>query len=129
MTALYAFHVIEVGDMDEAVAFWTIAVGCSLRFTTPEFSEVAAGPSIICLRPPGRSPAPAVGLGIDVEDLDAACTAVTSHGGTVHRAPRDLVPGLRLALAEDPDGNRFSLTEHAETTDTADLADGPYTAT
>jgi len=112
MSALGAVHILPTADMETAVRFWRDVVGCAERFATPTFSEVAAGRSVICLRPSSK-PGGRSGLAVDVADLDQTCTAIAAGGGEVPRPPRDgRVPGLRIAAAVDPDGNRFELTEH-----------------
>lgn len=106
------FHILPVSDMDRAVAFWRDAVGCGKRFATPTFSEVDAGGSVICLRA-SRNPGGRTALGVDVSDLDSTCRSIAAAGGEVLRDPAEgPVPGLLTALATDPDGNRFELTEH-----------------
>ncbi|MFP5320447.1 MAG: VOC family protein [Acidimicrobiia bacterium] len=112
MTAVGAVHILPTADMETAMRFWRDVVGCTERFSTPGFSEVAAGRSVICLRrssnPGGRS-----GLAVDVADLDRTCAAIAAGGGEVTRPPQDgPVAGLRIAAAVDPDGNGFELTEH-----------------
>lgn len=112
MTVNGAFHVLPVSDIEAAMSFWRDTVGCVERFQTPVFAEILAGDAVICLRRSatagGRS-----GLGLDVADLDSACRAITgSLGAVVRDAVDGPVPGLRLAVASDPDGNTFQLTEH-----------------
>lgn len=113
MTAKKTFNVLSIGDMDRALSFWRDTLGCVERFTTPGFSEVLAGDDVIALQASGT---PAGGsdtsLGIDVDDIAATCTAIASGGGAVHTTPHELVPGVQLAIAEDPDGNRFRITQH-----------------
>lgn len=106
------FHILPVSDMDRAIAFWRDTVGCAERFSTPTFSEVDAGGSVICLRS-SKNPGGRTALGVDVSDLEATCRAIASSGGEVLRdAAPGPVPGLLTALATDADGNRFELTEH-----------------
>lgn len=105
-------HILPISDMDRALGFWRDTVGCAERFSTPTFSEVDAGGSVICLRS-SRNPGGRTALGMDVSDLAATCRAIAAYGGEVLRQPAaGPVPGLLTALATDTDGNRFELTEH-----------------
>jgi hypothetical protein len=65
MSALGAVHILPTADMETAVRFWRDVVGCAERFATPTFSEVAAGRSVICLRPSSK-PGGRSGLAVDV---------------------------------------------------------------
>ena len=98
--------------MPRAVAFWRDTVGCRERFVTDGFSEVFAGDDVIALQ---LAAAPArlnTSLGVDVEDIESTCSAISTGGGEVTTPPMELVPGVLLAMAVDPDGNGFRLTQH-----------------
>lgn len=52
---------------------------------------------------------------VHVDDVDAACSAVTANGGAVGRRPFD-VPGVgRIAMVTDPGGSVVGLITPAET--------------
>jgi predicted enzyme related to lactoylglutathione lyase len=74
------------------------------------------GPGYTLLRTPDDGPngalneadAPAVTIGVAVDDLDRAVTAATASGGSVEMPPTDNGWVVK-ALVVDPAGNRLSL--------------------
>jgi len=51
-----------------------------------------------------------VGLGFEVDDLEAACDLVTANGGTIVDPPKQRQDeGIRRADVTDPAGNRVSV--------------------
>jgi predicted enzyme related to lactoylglutathione lyase len=113
LTVTGAFVVLQVQDMGRAVAFWRDAMGLPSRLETRGFAELDAGSTVLALQLGGGAEPRRTALGLDVDDLDACCTAIALGGGRVLRAPEDsATPGLRVATAEDTEGNGFLLTEH-----------------
>lgn len=104
-------HILWAEDMDRAVAFWQGAIGLELKLHTPYWSELGWGNVVIALHGGGRGEYHASGLGLQVEDLDAACAEVQAAGGTI-RTPPVARPdeGIRLADLVDPEGNGFGLS-------------------
>jgi len=98
--------------MDRAVRFYQVAFGMEPRFTTPEWSELAFGDAIVALHGGGSGEPADTGLGFDVDDAGAACRAVVEAGGTVIKPPEDRgAERIFLALVQDPEGNRFSISQ------------------
>lgn len=106
-------YVLWVQDMDRAVAFYTGVVGLAERFTSPGWSELSWGDTVIALHGGGDSTAKETGLSLQVDQLDTACTHIADHGGEVIDAPADR-PGepIRLARIADTEGNRVMLTQY-----------------
>lgn len=48
-------------------------------------------------------------LTLEVDDIDAAASAVEAFGGSITLAPFELRPGRRVAQVADPDGNMIEL--------------------
>src|SRR5262245_60317098 len=98
---------LMVQDMDRATGFYRDAFGLSVRFVSPEWSELAWRDATIAFHG-GRADGDRqqTGLGFEVDDVDAACAAVTAAGGTVVAPPVER-PGERIRLAEvaDTEGN------------------------
>jgi lactoylglutathione lyase len=111
---------IRVGDLDRSVAFYTEALGMRLlrradypggRFT---LAFVGYGDetdtAVIELTHNWDTTVYELGTGfghvaIQVEDIEAACDRVRSHGGEVTREPGPMKHGTTiLAFVRDPDG-------------------------
>ncbi len=97
-------------DMDRAVAFWRDGVGLDIRSTSPFWSELLAGSTVIALH--GGGGASSVGqLGLRVDDVDAACADIVAAGGAVRSGPEDRTEeGIRLADVVDTEGNAFMVS-------------------
>jgi predicted enzyme related to lactoylglutathione lyase len=112
MQVTKTYFMLMVKDMDRAVRFYEAAIGLSSVFTSPEWSELACGGATVALHGGGDGSPTRTGLGFEVDDLEAACSAVTSAGGTILMPPSDRAgEGIRLADAQDTEGNSFSLAQ------------------
>lgn len=78
---------------------------------TPETSETSEAPSARAPRGPFAGATGIRWLTLDVDDLDAIVSRCERAGVHLQLAPTDLRPGLRVAIAEDPDGNAIELVE------------------
>ena len=97
-------------DMDRAVAFWRDGVGLEVRSTSPFWSELLAGRTVIALHGGGGSSSVAQ-LGLRVTDVDAACADIVAAGGAVRSGPEDRTDeGIRLADVIDTEGNAFMVS-------------------
>lgn len=110
-----AFPIIEVADMEVALAFYRDGLGGEVRYRFPPEGEpvyvsLAAGSSTIGLGvaeaplPPGN-----VVLWFYVDDVDRVTAALAERGAPVIEAPADQPWGERIALVEDPFGTRVRL--------------------
>jgi predicted enzyme related to lactoylglutathione lyase len=112
MRVTKVYFMLTAADMDRAVAFYREVFGFEPRVQTPFWSELAFGgaDTVVALHRGGPVGERDTGLGLEVDDLAAACAAVLAHGGRVVREPRDRSEErVRLATVADPEGNRFSL--------------------
>jgi predicted enzyme related to lactoylglutathione lyase len=108
LTKLYMM--LMVADMGRAVAFYHDTFGLRPTMQTPFWSELAFGDAVLALHGGGSGTGRETGLGLEVDDLDAACSAVQTHGGQVVREPQDRPEEqIRLATVADTEGNQFSL--------------------
>jgi predicted enzyme related to lactoylglutathione lyase len=105
--------VLWVQDMARAVDFYKTAIGLTERFTSPGWSELTHGDTIIAMHGGGDGSTRETGLSFQVQDLDAACTHIQAHGGLLVQPPAQR-PGepIKLATLADTDGNRLMLTQY-----------------
>jgi predicted enzyme related to lactoylglutathione lyase len=104
------YMMLMVADMGRAVAFYRDTFGLRPTMQTPFWSELAFGDAVLALHGGGSGTGRETGLGLEVDDLDAACSAVQAHGGQVVREPQDRPEEqIRLATVADTEGNQFSL--------------------
>ncbi len=107
------YAIVFVGDMKRSIAFYRDAVGLTLRFETPEWTEFATEGATLALHAgaaAGGAPAAASGHeagscrpGLQVPDLDAFHARMAAHGVRCVQEPTDSF-GVRLAQYADPDG-------------------------
>ena len=105
-----SYAVKYVADMDAAVRFFTEHMGLSLRFSSPEWSELDTGTTTLALHiaSPDK-PAGTCELGFGVEDVDAFY-AKCSAAGVVGTSPPADLHGHRIAALRDMDGAEFSVS-------------------
>ncbi len=119
---------IIVRDGPAALAFYRDFRGLEHIADTPvgdggTMHRLMAGSSLIKViefeQPPEPRPAPgglSGGSGyrywtMTVSNLDEMAAAATAQGYAVPTAPREIRPGVRIAMIEDPDGNWVELLE------------------
>ena len=113
---------LYVSNMDQAVRFYTEALGLKLRFRAEDhWAEIEAGKDLVIgLHParPGREPgtAGAVQIGLLVEAPLEGVLATLAKRGVVSAGPvTDAGPGMRFATIRDLDGNEMYLWERSAT--------------
>ena len=107
---------LNVTDLDRAIAFWRDVIGLR-EVGTHDLGELvlpggaADGPKLLLHPVEGTIEPDAGTLGFDVNDIRAAIDAIAAGGG---RAVRDVEDygGIWHALAADPDGNTFQVIEY-----------------
>ena len=100
------FFAVLVTDMERATAFYTAALGATVKFATPGWTSLFIAGVRIGLAHPG-TPGP-TGLHFAVSDLAAARAAIERAGGRSD-APVEVAPGVVIANATDTEGNGFTL--------------------
>jgi len=104
--------ILMAQDMERAVGFWRDGVGLDVRMTSPWWSELTWGDATVALHGGGDGKPRKTGLGMQVEDIEAACREVEAAGGRVLSGPVDRPEeGIRIADLVDPEGNGFGLSQ------------------
>jgi predicted enzyme related to lactoylglutathione lyase len=108
-----AIFVLEVSNMARARAFYRRALGLSERFDSEEWTELDARGATVALRHDRTAKSTRdTGLSFEVSSIEKACVDVREAGGKVVSNPVQMEDvDLKLARAEDPEGNVFSLVE------------------
>ncbi|HVX18712.1 MAG TPA: VOC family protein [Acidimicrobiales bacterium] len=94
-------------DIPGGSHMWQLAVGeCVVKLVTHASTPEAANP-------PGGS---AGGTGLrywtmGVDDIDAAVARCEAAGAPIPLPPLQLMPGIRIAMVEDPEGNVVEFLE------------------
>lgn len=112
------YAIVFVSDMKKSVAFYRDAVGLTLRFESPNWSEFATEGATLALHAsevaadagPERSPAGRCRPGFSVPDLDGCHRRLIEMGVTCVQEPKEVF-GARLAHYFDPDGLLFTISE------------------
>jgi catechol 2,3-dioxygenase-like lactoylglutathione lyase family enzyme len=109
MKASLTYVINYVGDMDSAVAFYCDALGLTLKFQSPEWTEFATGSTTLALHaasaanPPGK-----VGVGFGVDDVSAFHAALKDKVRFTRPPKRE--HGVTLAAFIDADGAEVSVS-------------------
>jgi predicted enzyme related to lactoylglutathione lyase len=113
MKVTKTYFMVMVTDMERATSFYRDVFELSVRFATPEWTELAAGEAVVALHGGGAAgETREIGLGFEVDDVAAACTAVETSGGRVVVPATDRPgEGIKLAQVSDTEGNVFSVAE------------------
>jgi predicted enzyme related to lactoylglutathione lyase len=105
------YFVVYVADMDRATRFYTAAFGADVKFASPHWTSLRIAGTAVGLHPGAEGATRKIGLGFDVDDIDAACAAVEAAGGKVvvrpEHKPED---GITIGTIADTEGNELSLT-------------------
>ncbi len=99
--------VVPVSDLGRAKAIYTALYGAP-HTDQPYYVGYSADGFEISLNPHGDVAGGPVAFA-DVDDLDAARTALLGAGATERDAPREVAPGARVCVLEDSDGNAVGL--------------------
>jgi catechol 2,3-dioxygenase-like lactoylglutathione lyase family enzyme len=117
---------IDVDDLDDAVAFYTRALGLTVGRRSGEWAELlgAQAPVDLLAKPPGTLALPRgtralrdyerhwtpVHLDVVVDDVEAAVSRAVGAGAKLERGPDPRTWG-RHAILADPFGHGFCLLE------------------
>ncbi len=102
--------ILSAQDMSRAVAFYRDALGLLPTYENEHWSELKWGDATLALHGGGTGEHKKSGLSVQVDDVEAACRAVTDAGGRVVAEPEER-PGepIRLARVVDTEGNEFAI--------------------
>ena len=111
MAVVGTYFVVYVTDMDRATAFYQNAFGADVKFASPHWTSLTIAGVQMGLHYADPEDVGPIGLGFDIDDMDAACQAVESAGGRVVKAPEARPEeGITIATVADTEGNEFSVT-------------------
>lgn len=116
-----------VGDIEASLAFYQGLLGLEKIGEMPvpfgHMHRLAFGDSVVKLVAPKKIPPPGVSgltkalglryLTFPISNLDAVCAACATAGVTFDIQPQTLMPGLRIAMVRDPDGNVVEFVERS----------------
>ena len=105
-------YMLDAQDMDRALAFYTKVFGFQPGYTSPDWSELSWGDSIVAFHGGGSGERNRTGLSIRVDDIEAAVREAQDAGATLAWGPKDQGDeGIILADLVDPEGNTFMLSQ------------------
>ena len=101
---------LMAADVVRGASFYKKALGLKPGgYESPEWTELTQNGTTVALHHGGGSTERDTGLGFYVDDIEAACKAVTTSGGKIVTPPQPRSDeGITLATAVDTEGNRFS---------------------
>lgn len=101
---------VPVTEMGPVTDFYERVFGLEAAFRSDEWTELSLADDVMIALHRGLPTRQEVGLGFEVDDLEAACHLVTANGGTILDPPkRREGEGIRIAEVLDPAGNRVSV--------------------
>lgn len=101
---------VPVTEMGPVADFYQRAFGLKAAFRSDEWTELPLADNVAIALHRGLPARQEVGLGFEVDDLEAACDLVTANGGTIVEPPKQRDgEGIRRADVVDPAGNRVSV--------------------
>jgi lactoylglutathione lyase len=104
-------YVIWAADLRRALGFYASVFEAEVVRQSEVMAEISIAGSIIGIHGGGEGKVTWTGLSFQVEDLFAACDALTAAGGVVLRPPVDTPEEpAHLAMCRDPEGNEIMLT-------------------
>ena len=107
-----AVMMLNVADMDRAVAFYRDGLGLEVAFQTPYWSEMRCGAARIALHPGGDGSRRECGINFEVDNLEADVARCAAAGGVIEKAPEHRASQkISIATARDPEGNVFYLVQ------------------
>ncbi len=106
------YFMLMAADVARAASFYKRAFGLQPGYESPDWTELRSDGATVALHGGGTAEPRDTGLGFEVDDIDGACAAVRSAGGTIVKEPeRRKGEGITLAIAADTEGNRFSIAQ------------------
>jgi lactoylglutathione lyase len=113
------YAIVFVSDMSRAVSFYRDMLGLTLRFETPDWTELETGAATLALhlstapadaRDPREAPAGRARPGLSVSDLEEFHARMIAKNVPCVQEPREEF-GARIATYVDPDGMVIAVSE------------------
>lgn len=112
MAVKSALIMLNVVEMDRAVAFYRDGLGLGVAMQMPFWSELTCGAQRIALHPGGDGARRDSGINFAVDDLEAECARCAAAGGVIEAPPEERPrQKIKIATARDPEGNVFYLVQ------------------
>ena len=101
-----------VQDMDRATSFYRDTMGFEESFSSPDWSELTSGHTILALHAGGETTIRETGLSLQYLDVHSAFETALAAGAEAVQAPerREGEP-IILSSLRDPEGNVIMLTQ------------------
>jgi lactoylglutathione lyase len=104
-------YIIWAKDLPGAVRFYQQVFGAEVTHASEVMTELVIAGGILGIHGGGEGQRTWTGLSFQVDDLFAACDALTAAGGQVLRPPLDTAEEpAHLAMCVDRDGNEIMIT-------------------
>jgi len=108
------YFMLTAADVSRAASFYKRVFGLKAAYESSEWTELLQNGTTVALHGGGTTQERDTGLGFYVDDIEAACSAVSGAGGKIVKRPESRAgEGIILATAVDTEGNRFSIAEEA----------------
>src|SRR5262245_19182563 len=98
MSVKSAVMMLNVADMDRAVAFYRDGLGLNVKMHMPFWSELTCGQARLALHPGSDRQRRDSGINFEVDDLEADCARCAAAGGVIEKAPEHR-PNQRISIA------------------------------
>jgi len=102
------FFSVDVANMERATAFYSMALGTTVLWTSPRWSSLQICGVRVGLLTNSNHSGTRIGLHFAVTDLDAACASAVKAGGRIVSAAMQVAPNVFVAEVSDTEGNIFS---------------------
>ena len=104
-------YIIWAKNLSDAVSFYRQVFGAEVAHESEVMAELVIAGGVLGIHGGGKGERTWTGLNFQVDDLFAACAALTAAGGEVLRPPMDTPEEpAHLAMCVDPDGNEIMIT-------------------
>jgi len=104
------YFMVPVTEMGPVLDFYERVFGLRAAYRSDEWTELPLADGVMIALHRGLPTRQEVGLGFEVDDLEAACDLVVTNGGTIVDPPKQRQEeGIRRADVTDPAGNRVSV--------------------
>jgi lactoylglutathione lyase len=104
-------YMIWARDLSRSVTFYRQMFGAEIVHESEVMAELQVAGGILGIHGGGQGQRTWTGLNFQVDDLFAACDALTAAGGELLRPPVDTPEEpAHLAMCADPDGNEIMIT-------------------
>lgn len=106
-------YMLMAQEMDRAVAFYRDGMGFEENFSSPHWSELNVGDTILGLHGGGDGSRNPTGLSLQYEDVVLAFDRAIEFGATsLQRPERREGEPIILSTIIDPEGNEIMLTQY-----------------